>query len=571
MALRNCFAITGISLLLLAPCVLSAAEGSGAHSFSVRVDALFAGWDNTTSPGCSVAVMREGVIVHKRGYGMANLDHGVPNRPDTVFQIASTSKQFTAAAIALLVVEGKLSLDDDVRKYVRQLPDFGAPITIRHLIHHTSGLREQNNLLELSGWRHASDVIGNVDVMAIVSRQKTLNFPPNTRFSYSNTGYTLLALVVESVTGRTLRQFTDERIFKPLGMSSTFFRDDHAQIVHNLASGYQSAGTTYKSSLGNFDAVGGLGVVTTVEDMLLWEENFHEPRVGGPAFVAQLLQRGVLDSGEPLDYAFGLWLGEHLGVGTIGHAGSFAGYRADVLNLPERRFSVVCLCNRNDANPWDLVQKVADIYLEREAQSPTLQPREPRPQSSAGVNLTSAQLARHEGTYLLRGNGIVERFMVKDGRLYQQPLRWGGWGEAQPLVALDEARFLSVSGSHEIVFSGSGAARYASITWQERSRTGDTGPAVFELVPPHTLGSPGLHVYAGTYDSDEIGVPYHVEAADGRLALSLHRSQGLALEPVARDIFSSKFGILTFQRKGGRVSGFVINHPQVVDLRFAKH
>lgn len=329
------------------------------------VDRVFAKWDSTASPGCALSVIRDGHIVYERGYGMADLDHDIPINPETVFHVASISKQFTAAAIILLAQEGKISLDDDVRKYITELPDFGVPITIRHLIYHTSGLRDQWELLGLAGWRYSLDLITDDDVLEVMSRQKDLNFKPGEQHVYCNTGYTLLAQIVKRVSGQSLREFTTKRIFVPLDMRNTHFRDDHAEVVKHIAYGYVEgdSGNGYRLSVTNFDTVGATSLLTTVEDLARWDENFYHPRVGGQALVTQQLERGKLNSGKELDYAFGLVHGKYRGLATVDHAGADAGYRADLVRFPDQHFSVACLCNKGEINPSELTRKVADIYL----------------------------------------------------------------------------------------------------------------------------------------------------------------------------------------------------------------
>src|SRR5687768_11256733 len=221
-------------IAMLALMVLASIAGvreARADARTDQVDALFAQMDGSRTPGCAVAVFQDGEIRYQRGHGMANLDHGIALQPSSVFHVASVSKQFTAAAVTLLAQEGRLSLDDPVRKYLPEVPDFGSPLTIRQLVHHTSGLRDQWQLLELSGWRYSHDLITDADVMSLVRRQKTLDFAPGSKYSYSNTGYTLLAQIVGRVSGRSFREFTTERLFAPLGMSSTHFRDDFTEIV----------------------------------------------------------------------------------------------------------------------------------------------------------------------------------------------------------------------------------------------------------------------------------------------------------------------------------------------------
>jgi len=254
---------------------------------TAQVDKVFEKWDKSDSPGCALGVYKDGQIIYKHGYGMANLNDDVPIAPTTVFHVASMSKQFTAASIALLVQQGKLSLDDDVRKYMPELPDFGERITIRHLVHHTSGLRDQWSLLGLAGWRYSLDLITDDDVMSVMTRQKDLNFKPGEKHVYCNTGYTLMGLIVKRVSGMSLREFTSKNIFEPLGMTHTHFRDDHAEIVKHNALGYgqEDKDRPFRLSVTNFDTVGATSLHTTVEDLQLWDENFYNPRLGGPAFL----------------------------------------------------------------------------------------------------------------------------------------------------------------------------------------------------------------------------------------------------------------------------------------------
>src|SRR5215467_13187076 len=300
-----------------------------------QVDKIFAKWDRGDSPGCALGVCRGGQIIYKRGYGMEDLNEDVHITPGTVFHVASMSKQFTAAAIVLLAQQGKLSLDADVRKYIPELPDFGQRITIRHLVHHTSGLRDQWSLLGLAGWRYSLDLITDDDVMSVMTRQKDLNFKPGEKHVYCNTGYTLMGLIVKRVSGLSLREFTTKNIFEPLGMTHTNFRDDHAEVIKHNAVGYEGEPGKFEISITNFDTVGATSLHTTVEDLQRWDENFYHPKVGGEACVKQMLERGKLNNGEQLDYAFGLVAGKYKGLPTIGHGGADAGYRSDMTRFPE--------------------------------------------------------------------------------------------------------------------------------------------------------------------------------------------------------------------------------------------
>src|SRR5271154_394681 len=365
-----------------------------------QVDKVFEKWDKPDSPGCALGVYRDGKIVYKHGYGTADLNDDVPITPATVFHVASMSKQFTAASIVLLAQQGKLSLDDDVRKYIPELPDFGERITIRHLVHHTSGLRDQWNLLELAGWRYSLDLITNDDVMSVMTRQKDLNFKPGDKHVYCNTGYTLMGLIVKRVSGVSLREFTTKNIFEPLGMAHTHFRDDHAEIIKHDALGYEQEGKdkVFRMSLTNFDTVGATSLHTTVEDLQLWDENFYHPRIGGQPFLDQMLERGTLNSGERLDYAFGLVEGKYRGLPTVDHGGADAGYRSDLTRFPEQHFSAAVLCNSAETNPRRLARQVADIVLAKDLKAP--EPAAARePAKSSAAPLTSEQMAAIAGIY----------------------------------------------------------------------------------------------------------------------------------------------------------------------------
>lgn len=329
-----------------------------------RVDRLFEQWTRPGSPGCALGVVDDGELVYRRGYGYANLDYDVPITPETVFYIASVSKQFAAASTVLAARQGHLSLDDDVRKWLPELPDYGSRITIRNLIHHTSGLRDYLTLLDLSG--RTRDVNTDEEIIDLIAGQRSLNFEPGTEYSYSNSGYFFLSQIVKRATGKSLRQFAGENIFGPLGMANTHFHDDPRHVQKDRAIGYVPTedGEYEIAVLTNFDKVGDGGLYTTVEDLYLWDQNFYHQRVGGEGFIDQLLTPGVLSSGDTLDYAFALTHGEHKGLPTVEHGGSYQGYRTDLLRFPNQEFSVITLCNAATINPGGLAREVADVYLE---------------------------------------------------------------------------------------------------------------------------------------------------------------------------------------------------------------
>jgi CubicO group peptidase (beta-lactamase class C family) len=348
----------------LAAILVPALAGAQPWPADERIDSIFATWDRDGSPGCALGVMRDGRFVYQRGYGMANLDYAIPNSPRMVYYVGSVSKQFTAAAIARLALAGRLGLDDPVRKYIPELPDYGRPLTVRHLVHHTSGIRDIYVLMNLAGIR-MEDVLPDEEALALIARQKELNFLPGDDYLYSNSGYWLLGQIVERVTGESLREYARKNLFEPLGMSRTHFHDDPGHLMTDRVVSYVRAddGAYRIADLPNFDKIGAGGLYTTVEDLLKWDQNFYEPGVGGEAFLEQMHTRGVLNRGDTLSYAFGLTIGMHRGLRTVRHGGSLMGFRAELLRFPEQRLTVAVLCNLGDIAPSRLAERVAAVFL----------------------------------------------------------------------------------------------------------------------------------------------------------------------------------------------------------------
>ena len=330
-----------------------------------QVDQMFALWDNITTPGAAVSIVKDGAILYKNGYGISNLEYDIPIMPATIFHIASVSKQFTAFSILLLEQDGKLQLDDDIRKYIPEVPDFGETITLRHLANHTSGMRDQWNLLAMAGWR-LDDVITKEQILKLVSKQKELNFKPGEEYLYCNTGYTLLAEVVARVSGESFASFTEDRIFKPLNMNNTLFYDDHELIVKNRAYSYYPDSTGYKKSVLSYANVGATSLFTTVEDLSLWALNFEDPVVGDAAMVKKMKTRAILNNGDTIDYALGQSVFRYKGLDQVGHGGSDAGYRTFITRFPEQRFSVIVFSNNANFNTAGIAFKIVDLYLEDE-------------------------------------------------------------------------------------------------------------------------------------------------------------------------------------------------------------
>lgn len=533
-----------------------------------KVDKVFSKWDNPNSPGCALGIYKSGSILYKHGYGMANLNDDVPITPATVFHVASISKQFTAASILLLAQQGKLSLDDDVHKYIPELPDFGERITLRHLMHHTSGLRDQWALLGLAGWRYSQDLITDDDVMSVLVHQKALNFKPGEKYLYSNTGFTLLALVVKRVSGMSLREFTTRNLFEPLGMTHTHFRDDHEEIIKHDALGYEQAGEgkPFRMSLTNFDTTGATSLHTTVEDLQLWDENFYRTQVGGPEFVKQMLEKGKLNSGKDQDYASGLQIGAYKGLPTVGHGGADAGYRAGLMRFPEQHFSVAVLCNSAEAVPGALARQVADIVLAKEMKQPP-PPSARQEGDTRTVTMTAEQMKAVAGTYWNSADDDYRRIVLKGGTLSID----FGVDKYYPLKPFAES-YLRAEGVPrseyvDVHFVSGANGKPARI---EQSSDGNA-PTVYERVDTVDPTPAQLTDYEGEYVSEEIDPVYRIQVRDGKLTLIRLKYKPDSLRPATHDAFTGQVGTIRFMRDANhRISGFVLDAGRVQGFQFTK-
>ena len=420
----NAMKKTGLSLLIFLFLVFISASGSILalerlnRTQIVELDKIFSRFNNET-PGVAVAVDRGGGIIYKRGFGMSNLELSVPIQTDSIFHIASISKQFAAMSVVLLEQQGKLSVDDDIRKYIKEVPDFGETITIRHLANHTSGLRDQWELLGLAGWRQ-EDLKTNEDVLDLVGRQKALNFKPGEEYLYCNTGYTLLAILVGRVSGKSLREFADENIFIPLGMNHTHFHNDMSEIVVGRTQAYvPGRGGSFRISIPNFNTYGATSLFTTVEDLTLWSRNFFHKKIGGEEGIKRLLTKGVLNNGKKINYALGVSHGEYRGLKTIGHGGADAGYRSNLVIYSEQDLSIVVFANVSNGNPGGLSREIAEVLLAEEfkEERPKPAPRKKSPQTKRPT-LTDEQLNEYVGDYYSNELDVVYTIYKKDNYLY---------------------------------------------------------------------------------------------------------------------------------------------------------
>ncbi len=521
-----------------------------------NIDKIFAAFDKSGSPGCAMAVYRNGAIAYTRGYGEASLEHGVSITSRTVFDIGSTSKQFTAFSILLLERDGKLSLDDDVRKHVPELQPTARTVTIRHLMLHTSGLRDYLTLWSLAGMK-TENWTTQRDAVRLVARQKQPNFPAGEEWLYSNTGYLLLGEIVARVSGRSLAEFAAERIFQPLGMDHTFYLDDHTRVVPGKAEGYgPRRGGGFSVEMSDFEQTGDGAVQTSVEDLLLWDRNFYWPKVGDSALLEKARTVGVLNNGKKLDYGAGLRIGTYRGLPTVRHGGSWAGYRAELLRFPQSQTSIACLCNLGTANPSALADRVADVVL-----ADLLQPRSSQAAAAAQpeVKVPVEQLAALAGIYEPVKSGAFRRFVLKDGVLRM------GMGEGQPLKAVAADRFVPTAPGIEVYFppAARGTARELQIIREGAE------PERYRLLPPP--GPQKLEDFAGRYYSEELDATWTFAAESGRLTSRVLNDPPLGYVHIKADWFLADNGIVVrFERESGKIRRASVQAGRVTNLVFER-
>ena len=515
-------------------------------SLQAQVDQVFARWSATT-PGCAVGISVDGKSVLEKGYGMADLEHDTPNRADTIFEAGSVSKQFTAAAVLLLAKEGKLSLDDPVRKYVPELPDYGAPLTIRHMLNHSSGLRDWGSLAAIGGWPRTTRVYTHAHVLDILSRQKALNFPSGTRYSYSNSGYNLAAIIVSRVSGESFADFSRKRIFAPLNMTHTSWRDDFTRVVKDRAIAYNDNDGSFRMNMPFENVHGNGGLLTTVGDMLRWTANFSRPVIGDAAFVKEQRAPGHFNDGRVHGYALGLMVGSYKGVRQVGHSGATAGYRAHLVEFPDQKVAVGVLCNVSSGAATQYAQSVADLYL------------------GSAINTGSAP-ATSVKTYALKAEELDAAVGFYRNTETGEPLtlvRDGSgvrFESGAPLKAESGSRFTASNG-RRIEIEGNLLKLidvYGSVEPHER-------------VAATEQKSRPLTDYPGEYISGEAEVTFTATVENDTLVLKRRPDTMIQLAPVYADGFASEVGFVRFQRGGsGQVSGLSISQDRVWDIRFTK-
>ncbi|MFN0179899.1 MAG: serine hydrolase domain-containing protein [Gemmatimonadales bacterium] len=533
---------------------LAACGGPAGGVDAAKIDAVFAQYAKNDSPGCALGVYRDGRVAYAKGYGMADLERNVAITPAMIFDLGSTSKQFAAASIILLANEGKLALTDDVRKYVPEVPDFGPRITIEHLVRHTSGLRDYNGLLFVHGFR-GEDYTGDADALDIIARQKALNFAPGAKWDYSNTGFFLLSIIVERVTGKNLAAFAKERIFGPLGMSKTHFRNNHLAILPGRALAYSPADSGgFQIDLSDWDQLGDGAVYSSVEELIKWDENSYSPTVGGQALIDKLVEPGTLNDGKKHGYGRGLFLDSYRGVERVHHGGAWAGYRAMLMRFPKQHTSIALTCNIGTANTSGLAEQVADVVLADHFTEQT----DAAPKDGAAAVGLPPDADRFVGTYFSEGQQQVVRIARDTAGLL---LAFGGGTIPMKPTAANQ---FSAGGFLDLTFAdGTPAPSFNAVQLGD-----DRGP--YARVMPLVPTAAELDGVAGQYYSPELDVTWTIERSGDTVVVQSRGLGRLPMTPAFAGAFQVSVGLLRFEGPATRRTGFQLHGGRMLGLRFER-
>ena len=527
---------------------------------SAQIDSIFSDWNGTDRPGGAMIIVHHGQPVCQKAYGLASLEYAAPNTCETIFNVASVSKQFTAFGILLLEQQGKLRLDDDIRRYLPDLPDFGETITIRHMLQHTSGLRSLHALFQFAGWR-GDDRRSGDDLMQFMQKQRALNFPVGSEYLYCNTGFIFAAEIIEVVTGQAFNDWMTEHVFAQLGMHSTFFREDYTVVVPDVATSYYGPPGAYRKSVEFWAYHGSGNLHTTVGDLARWMDNFRTQRVGGPAVFDRFLTNAVLTSGDTIDYALGINVNRYRGHTQYVHGGSIGGYRAHLVYFPDHQLGIAVLGNSASAGPAGKAYALADLLLDGEA-SP-----EPGPvvtASSHGTRPpTRAEVDRLKGHYKwLGGNPRYRQIVSEDGRLLY--------------VNNDQRTELGVLPSGDLIFLGI----TNEIELREAVIENKAVLAVYEngvldgylrKFKPWDWSDADIAALAGRYYSPEVETAYILRQDEKGLIIDHPRHEARRIVPRERDhLQAGGWHIKVHRDQQNKISGISMTNGRVRNLWFAR-
>ncbi len=552
----NICCVLGVVIVLLTHSRQALSQSQGNQHTKV-IDQIFAQYDNPDSPGASVAIVHKGEVVFKKGYGMANLEYGIPNSPSTIFHVASVSKQFTIFSVLLLAYENKLSLDDDIRKFIPEMHDFDETITLRHLAAHTSGIRDQWALLALAGWRF-DDVITRKHILDLAFQQRDLNFKPGDQYLYCNTGFTLLAEVVSRVSGQPFPQFTKERIFEPLGMTNTQFYDDHEKIVKNRAYSYYPTRNGLKKKVLSFANVGATSLFTTVEDLSRWAINFQSPKVGNFEILETMKTPTVLNNGDTLGIALGQFIEIYKGLKQIHHGGSDAGYRSYIGRFPDQEIAIVTLGNTSAFNSRAMALRIADVYLRSYQSKPAAKEK----RNYSFVDLSTSELEKFTGHFWNVEENYSRQILVKG-----DSLRYSRGNTVSTLAPISATAFKMVNINTDLIIQFQNNEDMTIVV--------DNGsPSRFVKYDPADYSERDLRDFTGDFYSEELSATYRVHLKEGKLVAKHLRVEEVVFQPIMNDLFLGNhryFNKIKYIRDAeGSIKGIRVSGNRVKNLWFEK-
>ena len=527
-----------------------------------KIDSLFSKWNTINSPGCTVGIVRNDSLIFSKGYGLANLEYGIPNTAATLYHMASVSKQFTGYAMILLARKGKLQLDDDIRKYLSWFPDLKEKITIRHLLNHTSGIRDQWQLLAISGTR-LDDVITQDHIVKLLAQQRALNFKPGEKYSYSNSGYTMLAEIVKSITGQTLRAFTDSAIFKPLGMTSTHFHDDYTEIEKNRSYSYNRIDSArFANSVLSYSNAGATSLFTNIPDLSKWVTNFYNPKVGDQKDLDALTQKGRLNSGKELTYAAGIAVDTYKGWRQYSHSGGDAGFRTHLSVFPDLKMGFMVFSNLGDFNPGASLHAVADLFLKDSTQKKEEAKTAPR-DSIAAILKDSLSLKKFLGDYIGQ-EGLPFSFDIRRGKLYYHI-----YDEHNFLIKERNDTFSIPSAPHiKFVFGLKAKDTTVDVL------TPDQVYHVKKYIKDTSQTDQKLKKYTGVYHCPELDTKYGIVLKDHQLMLTHAKYNDSKLTVVGNGHLTSGHWwlnhLVMIQDSKNNITGFEVNSGRIMHLKFNK-
>lgn len=529
------------------------------------IDNIFSEWNKKDVPGCALGIIKNGKLIYSRGYGVANMEYDIANSESSVFRIGSTSKQFTAACIVILVEQRKLSLDDNLKSFFPDFPDYAEKITVRHLLNHTSGIRDYLMLSYLKGLKD-DDYYEDTEIMDWLTNQTDLNFIPGEEYLYSNSGYWLLGKIVEYVSKKNMADFAYEEIFKPLGMNSTHFHNNHNQIVKNRASGYiPNNEGGFEISMTTLNIIGDGGIFTNINDIKKWDDAYYNSNILSREFWSIMTKPGILNSGEIINYASGLVIDEYKGLKTIRHGGAFVGFRAELLRFPDEHLSIVIFANRGDANPSIKANQVADIMLKGSFvdTSAKIQDGTENKKHYSFIKLSPNELKNYSGNYWNETESYARKIYVKNDTLRY----YRNENSESPLmpISANEFKMINVPTNLLVRFDNNEKGSMTVIV-------NGSKPSIFNKYQPIVYTSENLYNFEGRYYSKELDVFYSLKQEDGSLILYVNNDKKSPLKTIMKNLFSNDdYGIFQFENdKYGKLIGFRLVAGRVKNLKFKK-